>query len=106
MDDSLLVRRFERLGESASQSRSASSTGMAPCAIRSASVGPSTSSITKRAQAAGILEAMDLRDVRVIEGGEHSRFSLEAREAIGIVGDTWRRTLIATSRLSVVSRAR
>ena len=65
---------------------SASPTGIAALAIRSASVGPSTSSMTK-ARDAGVFEAMDLRDVRMIEGGEHLRFTTEAREAIGIVGN-------------------
>ena len=36
---------------------------------------------------AGVFEAMDLRDVRMIERGEHLRFTTEAREAIGIVGN-------------------
>ena len=48
---------------------------------------------------------MDLRDVRMIEGGEHLRFTTEAREAIGIVGNGRQRTLIATWRFSFVSRA-
>ena len=40
MDDALLVRRFERLGDLPSRSASASSTGTrAPSAMRSASVG-------------------------------------------------------------------
>ena len=39
----------------------------------------------QRADAAGFLEAVDLRDVRVIERREHLRFALEPREAIGIV---------------------
>ena len=60
---------------------------MAPCAIRSASVAPSTSSMTKAAYATGVLEAVDLRDVRMIQRGEHLRFATEAREAIGIVGN-------------------
>ncbi len=43
--------------------------------------------MTKRVQAAGILEAMDLRDVRMIERREDLRFPAEACEAIGIVGN-------------------
>ena len=60
--------------------------GIAPLTIRSASVGPSTSSIT-RAYAVGVFEPVDLRDVRMIERREHLRFSPEAGEAVGIAGD-------------------
>ena len=37
--------------------------------------------------AVGVFEPVDLRDVRMIERREHLRFSPEAGEAIGIVGD-------------------
>ena len=53
--------------------------------MRSASVGPSTSSITSAWTAARLFEAVDLGDVRVIEGREHLRFAAEARHAVGIV---------------------
>ena len=43
--------------------------------------------------AAGVFEAMDLRDMRMIERGEHLRFTTEAGEAIGIVGDAWQQNL-------------
>ena len=46
MDDALLVRGFERLGDLLRAIGSASPTGIGPCAMRSASVGPSTSSST------------------------------------------------------------
>ena len=39
------------------------------------------------AHAAGVFESMDLRDVRMIERGEHVRFAAEPREAVGIVGN-------------------
>ena len=45
VDDPLLVGGFERLGDLRAIG-SASSTGIGPCAMRSASVGPSTSSMT------------------------------------------------------------
>jgi hypothetical protein len=38
-------------------------------------------------QAAGIFDAMDLRDVRMIECRQELRFPAEPCEAIGIVGD-------------------
>ena len=62
--------------------------------------------MTRTRDAAGVFEAVDLRDVRMIERREHLRFTTETREAIGIVGDAGSRTLIATSRFSFVSRAR
>ena len=45
MDDPFLVRGFERFGDLPGDGR-ASSSGMAPAPIRSASVRPSTNSIT------------------------------------------------------------
>ena len=86
MDDALLVRRFQRVGHLL-RDGSASSTGIAALAIRSASVGPSTSSMTRAVTPSLVFEAVDLRDVRMIEGGEHLRFTREARQAIGIVGE-------------------
>ena len=41
----------------------------------------------QRVYAVGVFEPVDLRDVRMIERREHLRFSPEAGEAIGIVGD-------------------
>ena len=43
--------------------------------------------------AAGVFEAVDLRDVRMIERGEHLRFTTEAGEAIGIAGDAGQQNL-------------
>ncbi len=54
--------------------------------MRSASVSPSTSSITSARTGAAFLEAMDRGDVRVVERGEHLRFALEARQALRIGG--------------------
>ena len=45
----------------------------------------------------GILQAVEMRDVRVIERGQHLRFATEPREAIGIVATAGSNTLIATS---------
>ena len=45
---------------------------------------PSTSSITRARDAAAVLEAVDLRDVRMIQRGERLRFALEARQAVGV----------------------
>ena len=46
MDDALLMSRFEGFGDLLGEGR-ASSTGIGPCLMRSASVGPSTSSSTR-----------------------------------------------------------
>ena len=75
--------------------------------MRSASVSPSTSSITRRVDAVGLLEPVDRRDVRMIQRGEHLRLALEARQALGIAARTASgRTLIATSRSKLrVARA-
>ena len=45
-------------------------------------------------------------DVRMIQRGQDLRFALEAREPIGIGGNASGSILSATSRFSLVSRAR
>ena len=105
MDDALLVRRFERLGD-LPRDRQRFVDGIAPRAIRSASVGPSTSSITSACMPPIVFEAVDLRDVGMIQRREQSALRAEPREPLGIGGDGGSRTLIATSRSSFVSRAR
>ena len=45
-------------------------------------------------------------DVRMIQRREDFGFALEARDAVGVSAKTSRRTLMATSRPSRVSRAR
>ena len=55
--------------------------------MRSASVGAFDQLHDERADAARILEAVNLRDVRMIERREHLRLAAEAREALGIVGN-------------------
>ena len=68
---------------------------------------PSTSSSTSARRAVGVLDAVDRRDVRVVERREQARLALEAREPLGIGARTRAgSTLIATSRPSRVSRAR
>ena len=41
----------------------------------------------QRADASAFLQAVDVRDVRMVERGEDLRFALEAGQAIGIVGE-------------------
>ena len=59
----------------------------------------------QRADITGVFEAVDLRNVGMIQRREHLRFATEARKAIGIVRDGSQQDLIATSRFSFVSRA-
>ena len=42
---------------------------------------------------ARVLDAVDLRDVRMIERGERLRFALEAHQAIGVAGERGRQDL-------------
>ena len=63
--------------------RSASSSGNAPCdAIRERRAFHEFQD--ERVRAAGVLEAVDRRDVGMVEGGEHLRFSAEPCDAITI----------------------
>ena len=77
MDDALLVRRFERFGDLLSRSAAPRRSGSGPCAMRSASRRPSTSSITSAFTPGRVFEPVDGRDVRVIERGEDFGFALK-----------------------------
>ena len=86
MDDPLLVRRFERLGDlRRHRQRLVDRNGPPrdPIGERRAF----DQLHHQRVQAAGIFEAMDLRDVRMIECRKELRFPAEPCKAIGIVGD-------------------
>ena len=52
------------------------------------------------------LRSVDCGDVRMVERGEHARFALESLQAIRIIGNAGGRSLMATSRPSLLSRAR
>ena len=91
MDDAFLVRGFERVGN-LPRDRSASSSGSGPCAMRSASVDPSTSSITS-ARTPPLLEAVDRRDVGMIQCGERLRLAPESGEAVRVVREGSRQNL-------------
>ena len=56
--------------------------------------------------AVGLLEAVDARDVGMVQRRKHLRFSQEAPHALGIEGERLGSTFSATSRCSLVSRAR
>ena len=84
MDDPLLVRGFERLGDLLrDRQRLVERDGAARDALPPRS-SPSTSSITSARTSVRLLEAVDVRDVRMIQRGEDFGFALEAREPIGI----------------------
>jgi hypothetical protein len=72
--------------------RSASSSGNAPCdAIRERRAFHEFQD--ERVRAAGVLEAVDRRDVGMVEGGEHLRFSAEPCDAITIKREGLRQDL-------------
>ena len=60
----------------------------------------------KKLPCAGLFVTVERRDVRVIQRGQELRFTLEAVETFSDLGEIIGRTLIATSRPSLVSRAR
>ena len=83
MNDPLLVRRFERL-------RELSGDGQRLVDRDRAMPDPLRQVLTlhqlhrERGDATDFLEAVDLRDVRVIQGGERLRFALEASQPVRI----------------------
>ena len=96
MDDPLLVRRFERVGDLSrdrqrfvERNRAASNPHRQIVAFDELH--------DEGVHAAAIFESVDRRDVRMIERGEDLRFALKAREAIGDrpqrlrAGSSWRR---------------
>jgi len=60
----------------------------------------------QRAHAVGVFEVVDAANVRMIQRGQRPCFALEARDPLGVGNEELGRTLIATSRSSLVSRAR
>ena len=63
---------------------SASSSGIAPRAIRCDEILALDQFHDERAHAAGFFEAVDVRDVRMVQRREGLRFACEPREPIGI----------------------
>ena len=88
VDDPLLVRLFERLRRSGrASSRGSQSMESSPPPSRSASVGPSTSSITSARVPPARFEPVDRGDVRVIELREELRFALEPGQPLLVRGE-------------------
>ena len=84
MDDPLLVRRFERLGNLLrDRQRLVERDRAARDPLRQ--ILALDQFHDERAHAAGFLEAVDVRDVRMVQRRERLRFAREPREPIGIV---------------------
>ena len=87
MDDALLVRRIQRVGDLPRDRQRLVDRRAGRRSSRSASVGPSTSSSTSAGRPVDLLDAVDRGDVRMVERREHSRLALESREAIRIAAE-------------------
>ena len=72
---------------------SASSSGIAPRAMRCERSLPSTSSITSAWTPSACLEAVNGRDVRMVQRGEDFRFTLKAGDSLRVCGERLRQDL-------------
>ena len=86
MNDPLLVRRFERVGDLPGDGQGFVE-GIAPRAIRCDRSSPSTSSITSATTSIALVEPVDAGDVRMVQRREHFRFALKPREPIVVSGE-------------------
>jgi hypothetical protein len=105
MDDPLLVRRFERLGD---LRRDRQRFGERDRPFRNA-VGqrrPLDELHHQREGSVRLLQAVDMRDVRMVQGGEDFGFALESGQSLGISPHRLRQHLMATWRFRLVSVAR
>ena len=92
MNDALLVCRFERVRDLL---RNHQRFGQRNRPLRDA-IGerrPVDELHHERTHAARLLEAVNVRDVRVVQRREQLRFAAETREALGIVRDRWQQDL-------------
>ena len=114
MDDALVVGGFERIGdlprdvERGRRSAPAPTVGRARTRARALGERLALDQLQNQdTRTSGrLLEAVDRAMLRMIERRQHPRFALEPRQPIGIGGEGGGRTLMATSRPSLVSRAR
>ena len=83
---------------------SASSRGIGPRAMRSASVWPLDQLHDERAGPPLVLETIDRGNVRMVQRGEHFASRLKRARRSGSSANVSGRTLSATSRFSLVSR--
>ena len=112
MDDSLVVRSLQRLGDLTGD-RERLVHGQPRTRIARRPLGDRLGQCLsvdelehEEPDAVDFFEAVDSTDVGVIECGEHAGLTLEPREAIGVARELLGRTLIATSRPSFGSCAR
>ena len=112
MDDPALVREVERacdLARHAERLPLRQSRALRPLARRRELVGEGGAVDELEDQKPDLLrflESVDRADVRVIERGQRARFAFEPREPAGSLVKACGRTLMATSRPSLPSRAR
>ena len=92
MDDALFVRGFEGFGDlPRNEQRLVDGNGPTRDAIGQRRAVDELHD--ERGRAVAPLQAMDVRDVRVIEGREDPRLALEARQAFGVTGHDIRQDL-------------
>ena len=92
MDDALLVRRLERVGDLARDlERLVDGHGTLRDPLRESLAFDELQH--EPAHAARLLEPVNVRDVGMIEGGQHLGLALEAREPFGIRGERLREDL-------------
>lgn len=89
LDDALIMRRFERAGNLTSNQYR--------LVERNRALGDSIGKRLaldqledERLTGAGILDAMNVRDVWMIQRGEHLRLALEPRDPVGVGGKCFR----------------
>ena len=97
MNDPLLVRGFEGLGDLL-RDRQRSSSGMAPRAMRCDEIVALDEFHHERGESAALFEAVDARDVGMVERREDFGFALKARQRSASPATDAGRTLIATWR--------
>ena len=84
VDDAVLVRGLERLGN-LTRDRQRVLERQRPLRDAGAQIVTLDEFHDQRGGVPGLLEAVDLRDVRMVERGERPRLALEARQPLGIV---------------------
>ena len=98
MDDALLVRRFERLRDLLRDRQRLVERDRRRARSRSASVVARRPVPSPAPDAVGVFEAVDLRDVRMIERRQDLGFALKRARRSGSAANGAGRTLMATSR--------
>jgi len=92
MDDALLMRRFEGFRDLLSDAECFIDGNRAACDALVQALAVDQLQY-EELRTVDFFEAMDLRDVRMVERGEHLGFTAESRDALGIVGERRRQDL-------------